>query len=236
MGKNSNIEWTDSTWNPWYGCLKVSPGCKQCYMYRDMDRYGRDPKVVTRAKAATFNAPQHWTEPQKVFTCSWSDFFIEQADEWRDDAWWIIKQTPHLTYQVLTKRPENITGRLPDDWGEGYPNVWLGVSVESPIYLPRIGILSETPAVVHFVSYEPALTYVDFTSYSNQIDWLISGGESGYKPRPADLDWFRRTRDHCNLDEIAFFHKQHGGSKKIEGVWGGRTLDGRTWDEFPVLI
>src|SRR3990172_778380 len=127
MGKITGISWTDATYNPWYGCLKVSPGCKQCYMYRDMERYGKDPKVVTRAKPATFNSPLKWTEPQRVFTCSWSDYFIEQADEWRDEAWDIIRRTPHLTYQILTKRPENIFDRLPADWGNGWPNVFLSV-------------------------------------------------------------------------------------------------------------
>lgn len=234
MGLNTSIEWTDSTWNPHYGCLKVSPGCKQCYMYRDMERYGRNPKVVTRAKPATFNAPLKWTEPQRVFTCSWSDFFIEQADDWRDEAWDIIRRTPHLTYQILTKRPEDIKDRLPDDWGDwGYPNVWLGVSIESPKYLWRLEALEDIRSIVRFISYEPALEYVDFSAYSPIVDWIISGGESGYQPRPANLDWFRQTRDDCQKYSVKFFHKQHGGSRKIDGVWGGRILDGRTWDEFP---
>ena len=233
MGKNTGIEWTDATWNPWYGCLKVSPGCKQCYMYREQRRYGRDPMLVTRSKT-TFEAPLKWTEPAKVFTCSWSDFFIEQADEWRPAAWDIIRQTPH-TYQILTKRPENIEDRLPDDWGNGWPNVWLGVSVESQEYLDRFSVLMDIPARVRFISYEPALERVDFgvAVTSGSLDWLISGGESGSKPRPANLDWFREVRDDCQLFDVAYFHKQHGGSRKIGGVWGGRELDGRTWDQFP---
>jgi protein gp37 len=233
MGANSAIEWTDATWNPWQGCLKVSPGCKQCYMYRDKARYGQDPKVVVRSKPATFNSPLKWAESQKVFTCSWSDFFIEQADNWRDDAWDIIRRTPHLTYQVLTKRPENIKDRLPEDWGNGWPNVWLGVSVESKKYTWRLEALDLIPARVKFVSYEPALEYVDFTTWTPFLDWVISGGESGYNPRPASLDWFRQVRDDCLKNGVAFFHKQHGGKAKIDGVWGGRDLDGRTWDEFP---
>jgi protein gp37 len=232
MGANSAIEWTDATWNPWQGCLKVSPGCKQCYMYRDKERYGQDPKVVVRSKPVTFSSPLKWAESQKVFTCSWSDFFIEQADNWRDDAWDIIRRTPHLTYQVLTKRPENIKDRLPEDWGNGWPNVWLGVSVESKKYTWRLEALDLIPARVKFVSYEPALEYVDFTTWPF-LDWVISGGESGYNPRPASLDWFRQVRDDCLKNGVAFFHKQHGGKAKIDGVWGGRDLDGRTWDEFP---
>lgn len=234
MGTNSQIHWTDHSWNPWQGCLKVSPGCKACYMYRDQERYGRDPKDVHRSKT-TFNDPLKWSQPAKVFTCSWSDWFIEHADSWRDEAWAIIRQTPHLTYQILTKRPENIVNRLPADWGDGYANVWLGVSVESSRYRDRISILDYIPAKVRFVSYEPALELVDFSPFlrNGALNWLISGGESGHSPRPAELDWFRQVRDDCKKFGIAYFHKQHGGSRKIDGAWGGRLLDGQEWSEFP---
>lgn len=233
MTQNSNIEWTNDTWNPWQGCLKVSPGCKACYMYRDKKRYGQNPKVVVRSKPPTFNAPLKKLKGPLVFTCSWSDFFIEQADAWIDDAWDIIRQTPHLTYQILTKRPENIKYRLPEDWGYGWDNVWLGVSVEDTKHLWRLEYLEDTPAVVKFVSYEPALEYVNFTGFVPTIDWLISGGESGPNFRPADLNWFRQVRDDCQHHNIRYFHKQHGGNRKINGAWGGRELDGRTWEQMP---
>jgi protein gp37 len=240
MGEKTGIEWTDATWNPWMGCLKVSPGCKQCYMYRDMKRYGRNPKVVTRSKT-TFNNPLKWAkgshEPgTKIFTCSWSDWFIEQADEWRDEAWDIIRHSP-FTYQILTKRTENIPDRLPHDWGDGWPNVWLGVSVETSAYYDRLWELAEIPAAVRFISYEPALGPVDFAPAlsSKKYQWLISGGESGYDPRPAQMDWFREARDVARWFSVAYFHKQHGGSQKVGGAWGGRLLDGRTWSEFPTV-
>ncbi len=235
MGTNSKIEWTDHTWNPWQGCLKVSPGCKQCYMYRDKKRYGQDPMVVVRSKAPTFRKPLTWKRPARVFTCSWSDFFIDQADPWIGDAWDIIRQTPHLTYQILTKRPENIKDMLPGDWGPGWRNVWLGVSVESNQYLARVDTLSKIPAHIKFVSYEPALEYVDFSPYSSIINWLISGGESGPHSRPASNIWFRQVRDDCTRNNIAFFHKQKGGDRKIDGAWGGRQLDGKVWNQFPFL-
>lgn len=233
MGKNSLIEWTDHTWNPWQGCKKVSPGCKNCYMYRDKRRYGQQPKMIVRSSRATFNKPLKWTDPALVFTCSWSDFFIEEADGWRDDAWDIIRRTPHLTYQILTKRPELIKDRLPDDWGNGWPNVWLGISIETEDYLWRLVSLEDIPTVVRFVSYEPALGPVNFYPYSPIIDWIISGGESGPNYRPANPDWFRQVRDDCQKYGMAYFHKQNGGNRKIDGVWGGRLLDGRTWDEMP---
>lgn len=233
MGKNSGIGYTNDTWNPWQGCIKVSPGCKHCYMYRDKKRYGQDPQTVVRSKPATFNAPLTKLKGPLVFTCSWSDFFIEEADDWIDDAWDIIRKTPHLTYQILTKRPENIKNRLPDDWGDGWPNVWLGVTVETSDYLWRIIAIEDIPAALKFVSYEPALEYVDFTAFSPAVDWIISGGESGPNSRLADLEWFREVRNTCRKWDIPIFHKQHGGSRKIDGVWGGRDLDNETLDEIP---
>lgn len=240
MGESTSIEWTDATWNPWMGCLKVSPGCKQCYMYRDMKRYGRNPKVVTRSKT-TFNNPLKWVNQKKpgtkIFTCSWSDWFIDQADEWRDEAWDIARQTPQFIYQILTKRPENIADRLPADWGDGWPNVWLGVSVESKQYLHRAWHLRDIPAAVRFISYEPALEFVNFNELfmAGGIHWLISGGESGYDPRPVNLGWFTHAREACQRHGVAYFHKQNGGNRKIDGAWGGRKLDGRTWGEFPTV-
>src|SRR3990167_4811557 len=124
MGRDSKISWTDSTWNPWIGCHKVSPGCAHCYAETLVEnRMGRKFSEIRRASPATFNAPLKWhrpmntfspSSPQYVFTCSISDFFIEEADAWRDEAWEIIRRTPHLTYQILTKRPERIAGDLPE--------------------------------------------------------------------------------------------------------------------------
>lgn len=229
----SAIEWTNDTWNPWQGCEKVSPGCKYCYMYRDKKRYGQNPKAVVRSKPATFNAPLTKLKGPLVFTCSWSDFFIDVADPWRNDAWDIIRQTPHLTYQILTKRPERIVSNLPVDWGSGWPNVWLGVSVENNQQRWRMDILRDIPAAIRFVSAEPLLEYVELNL--SKFHWVISGGESGIgtKWRPAEIDWFLNIRDQCLAACIPFFHKQHGGNKKINKAWGGRALDGKTWDEMP---
>ena len=217
-------------------------------MYRDKKRYGQDPKSVYRSSDATFYAPLKKKKfGPLVFTCSWSDFFIAKADEWRSDAWDVIKKTPHLTYQILTKRSENIASRLPSDWGDGYDNVWLGVSVESPEYLKRVEELATIPAKVRFISYEPALEFVDFQDHLIYVDWLISGGESGPKHRKANIDWFRKTRDACVNAGVKYFHKQHGGNTKTDayGVrqkgdnrhlnksWGGRILDGEIWSEMP---
>lgn len=235
MGETTGIAWAGSTLNFWTGCIKVSPGCKHCYMYRDKERYGMDPKQVIRTRPATFNAAAKWKDPRRVFVCSWSDFFIEQADPWRDDAWAAMAAAPWHTYMILTKRPENIPNRLPDTWGDGWPNVWLGVSVESQDYTHRIETLATVDAAVRFVSYEPALGPVNWEPYiaNGYIDWLISGGESGRNPRPADLGWFLDARDVCEAYGVPFFHKQHGGTKHTDGAWGGYLLDGRAYQEFP---
>jgi protein gp37 len=113
MAHESKIEWTEATWNPWHGCHKVSQGCKNCYMFRDKARYGQDPNVVVRSKTKFYD-PLKWTEPRTIFTCSWSDFFIEESDAWRDEAFAIMALTPQHTYQVLTKRAERMRDYMND--------------------------------------------------------------------------------------------------------------------------
>ena len=234
MARNSGIEWTDHTWNPWRGCRKVSAGCRNCYMFREQKRYGRDPSTVVRAARQTFTAPLRWSEPARVFTCSWSDFFIQDADPWRAEAWDIIRRTPHLTYQILTKRPQNIPARLPHDWGDGWPNVWLGVSAENNLVVTdRLNALASIPAVVRFVSAEPLLSPVRLSPWLDRIHWVIAGGENGPGARAPEPNWFRYLRNQCRDADVPFFFKQWGGTKRLNGTWGGRILDGRTWDEMP---
>lgn len=245
MTQNSAISWTHDTWNFAQGCTHVSPGCINCYMYREKKRYGQNPADVVRSKPGTFNAPLTKLDGPLVFTCSWSDMFHEDVDSFRDDAWDIIRKTVRpferrgvthdpLVYQVLTKRPERIAEHLPPDWGSGWPNVWLGVSVENPDYLWRVYELSHIPCQLRFVSYEPALDYVDFKPFANHIDWVISGGESGPGYRPADPVWFQKVMRDCERAGITFFHKQNGGVKKIDGDWGGNKINGELYQDFPL--
>jgi len=229
MADMSGIEWTEATWNPWMGCTKVSPGCDLCYMFREQARYGNDPAVVRRSKT-TFSAPLKWKEPRVIFTCSWSDWFHADADAWRPAAWEIIRQTPHHTYQILTKRPGRIARHLPPDWGDGWTNVWLGVSVESQATAFRIRQLAEIPARVRFVSAEPLLS--GWSADLTGIHWLIVGGESGPGCRPMDLEWARDLRDDCKDAGVAFFLKQLGGwPDKLGG--NSAVLDGRRHTEMP---
>lgn len=214
--KETKIQWTDHTWNPWHGCSKVSSGCKFCYMFRDKDRFNLNPTSVVRSRSK-FREPLKWKDPAKVFTCSWSDFFIEDADSWREEAWKIIKMTPHLTYQILTKRPERILNNLPEDWEAGYHNVWLGVSVEDhSAALQRIPILLNIPSKLRFISAEPLLESIvspDTFPLLLNLDWIIVGGESGnssgkWNYRQTKLEWISEL---LNLnDRVPVFLKQLG--------------------------
>jgi protein gp37 len=226
VAQRSAIEWTEATWNPWHGCKKVSPGCAHCYMYRDKKRYGQDPTLVSRGKT-TFDAPLRWNEPRMIFTCSWSDFFIDSADRWRQAAWEIIKATPQHTYQILTKRPERVEKHLPPGWP--FENVWLGVSVENPLFYSRIEYLRKIPVGIRFLSLEPLLSAMPSLPLGG-ISWVIVGGESGPGCRPMKLEWVRQIREQCNKDETPFFFKQWGGARKDIA---GRELDGRFWNEMP---
>ncbi len=229
MGRISRIEWTEATWNPWHGCRKVSPGCAHCYMYRDKVRFGQEPSDVVRGQT-TFALPLAWKEPKLIFTCSWSDFFIEDADPWRAAAWDVIRSTPRHTYQILTKRPERVPNCLPRDWP--LPNVWLGVSVENRRFYHRIAALRAIPAVVRFLSLEPLLAPMPDLPLED-VSWVIVGGESGPRSRPIQREWVCNIRDQCRAAKISFFFKQWGGTRK---ALTGRKLDGRTYNEFPKCV
>ncbi|PZD77464.1 DUF5131 family protein [Mesonia sp. K7] len=215
--KNTHIQWCNHTWNTHIYCKKVSEGCKFCYMFRDMEEMGIDIKKVTKTSKSTFYAPLDIVEPGIFFANSWSDFFIEEADAWRNDAWKIIKQTQdrHI-YLLLTKRPERVLECLPDDWGEGYPNVWIGVSVENQNRTSRIDILKDIPAAIRFVSFEPLLENINLNESQIQtVDWAILGGESGnetgkYRYRPCEIDWFEHLIDQFEGAPTAIFVKQLG--------------------------
>lgn len=210
MAKNTEISWTDHTWNPWQGCRKISTGCKNCYMFRDKKRFGQDPTDIHKSGNITFFAPLSWKKPAKVFTCSWSDFFIEEADTWRDDAWAVIRATPHLTYQVLTKRPERIWDHLPEDWP--LENVWLGVTVESQREDHRIDELLRIPAEKRFVSVEPMIGPVSFRpGWAHSLDWVICGGESGPNAREMKPSWALSLKEDCDDYGTPFFMKQMSG-------------------------
>lgn len=228
------IAWTDRTWNPWRGCTKVSPGCMNCYMFTAQERYGRNPAEVVRC-TSTWGHPAKWQKAaaaagrsELVFTCSWSDWFHQDADPWREDAWAVVRACPNLSFQVLTKRPENVIDRLPADWGDGYSNVWLGVSVEDRKRLPRIDVLRTIPAALRFLSLEPLLEDLGTIDLSG-IGWVIAGGESGPGWRPMDHAWAASVRDQCHTAGVPFFFKQSAAPRTETGI----ELEGKVVREYP---
>lgn len=240
----SFISWTEYTWNPFVGCSKVSEGCKYCYMHRILSAEGNSPSVVKRSADRQFYKPYSIPARSMVFTCSMSDFFHESIDPYRNELWKIIRETPHLIYQILTKRPERILECLPDDWGEGYPHVWLGTSVESQKWMSRAAILSDIPAAVRFLSVEPILEEIDLLEQINgvrpidKIHWVIAGGESGheigqYRYRPSEIGWYRRICTDLKREapHTAIFVKQLG--RHISKLHHLKDYKGEDINEFP---
>jgi len=248
MAGISEIEWTEATWNPIAGCLMVSPGCTNCYAQRLAARLqamgspkyeGTTRRSGTRhvwtgrvnIDSTTFEAPLRWRRPLRIFVNSMSDLFQDAVpDEVIWQIWSVMREARWHTFQILTKRPERMC-ELVSRPHFRLPNVWLGTSVEDSSYLDRVDILRLVPAVVRFVSFEPLLgpiAAVDLTS----IHWAIVGGESGPGARPMARQWVENIRAACQDQNVAFFFKQWGGIHKGRR---GRLLDGRTWEEYPVL-
>lgn len=216
MGRTTSIDWCDATTNFWVGCEKVSPGCKFCYMYRDFTtRYNRDPRKVVKTTPATFNQPLKWKDPLFVFPNSLSDFFIEDADQWRDEAWAVINRTPQHTYLILTKRIERVAQCLPAGWGKGWDNVWIGFSAEDQHHFDlRRHWLRKFEAVVKWVSIEPLLAPIRNLNLEG-IDWAVIGGESGndngaWRYRECEVEWISDIVSQCKQQDVPAFVKQLG--------------------------
>jgi protein gp37 len=253
MAKTTGIQWAGATWNPWYGCRKVSTGCANCYAERWAKRTGNKFYPPMKSKY-TFDAPLSWKTPKLVFVCSLGDFFFDGRETgekyyaisyWRYLAFNTMRQANQHTYLILTKRPENISRMLPPDWGAGWPNVWLGVTVESADYVIRAEELARIQVYENqrFISYEPAIgplgnkhmySPVEYLLSDGKFRWFIAGGESGPGARPARSQWFEAMREECSIARVPFFLKQLGGTRKIDGAFGGYTLpDGSRPREVP---
>lgn len=235
MARNSKIEWTDASFNPWWGCSRVSPACAHCYAEAFAHRLNFDvwSRHDGHGERRTFSdshwlAPVAWNaaaqasgSPVRVFCASMADVFEDHptANVERPKLWDLIRDTPWLDWQLLTKRPQNIARMLPDDWGDdGWRNVWLGTTVENHRWRHHIDEVLKIPAAIHFVSCEPLLGEVDLMNYLPVwspplpvLDWVIVGGESGPKARPMGLAWARSLRDQCAGAGVPYFFKQMGG-------------------------
>ena len=232
MSKDTGIEFCTATHNFWIGCIKISRGCKYCYFYREYD--GRFKKDATKVKKgeAKFDAPLRWTKPELIFINSWSDFFIGQADQWRKEAWEVIKNTPQHTYIIITKRAEMIKSRLPADWENGYANVIIMVSIEDQqAFDKRVKHLFEIPGNRGLIL-EPLLGPVNISSalevtlphkVVKPLKWIIVGGETGndigpYKYRMCRREWLADIVKQSREKEVPVFVKQLGTglSKQLE--------------------
>ena len=245
----STIEWTDETWNPVTGCTRVSPGCDNCYMFAMYPRltamgargYERNPQDV-QLLPERLNTPLRWAKPRRVFVNSMSDVFHPRVPFEYVHQIFNVMQTAgerrgHI-FQILTKRPGRAIGwwrefrhHFSDEWPT---SVWIGTSVETQKYAPRITVLARLPAPIRFVSAEPLLEAIDLRHWldSGTLQWVIVGGESGASARPMNLDWVRGLRDQSCDAGVPFFLKQLGGVRNKRGG-AAATIDGQTWTEMP---
>ena len=228
MARNSNIEWTHHTFNPWWGCKKVSAACDHCYAELWAKRMGH--QLWGADSPRRFFGDSHWREPltwneeagllgrrYRVFCASMADVFENRADlnSQRLRLWELIDNTPNLDWLLLTKRPQNIARIAP--WGARWPaNVWLGTSVENQALAEkRLPYLLKNPARVRFLSCEPLLGPLNLQQWFTRrdfhpIDWIIAGGESGGASRPMHPDWVLNLLDQCRAHKVPFHFKQWG--------------------------
>jgi protein gp37 len=241
----TKIEWTEATWNPSSGCTKISSGCKNCYAesmarrlkaigtvgYENGFRFGIVPSRL--------NEPLKKKKPTVYFVNSMSDIFHEKMPpDYLDKIFSVIEQTPQHTYQVLTKRADNMFEYFSQR--EVPKNVWLGVTVENKYDgLPRIEKLRKLDATVLFLSVEPLLEDLGIIDLTN-IDWVIVGGESGNQARPMDKSWVENIKEQCEANDVAFFFKQWGtwGADKVKRnkKENGKELNGKIWQKYPEIV
>jgi len=254
---STKIEWTDKTWNPIVGCSKVSPACDHCYAERMAARLAQNPhapaayqSVVQPGRPWTWNGktalvesvletPLHWRKPCRVFVGSMTDLFHPSTPfEWIDKIIDIMFCSPHITYQILTKRPERMHDYITHNmWLTNDPmeHVWFGVTVENQEQADkRIPVLLDTPAALRFVSIEPMLEGINLNNGGmiNGLDWVICGGETGPGARMMKASWAHNLRDQCVAAGVPFFFKKWGSFPRIS-TDHQHIMEGKTWEQFP---
>ena len=218
MPKNA-IESKSKMWNLWHGCHKLSAGCKYCYVYRGDYKRGIDSSVVTKTK--NFDLPMQkkrngdYKIPSgaMVYTCFTSDFFLEDADPWRAEAWEMIRTRGDLNFMMITKRIDRLQESLPDDWGEGYDHVTICCTIENQERAAyRLPIYKAAPIKHKIIICEPLLEKVDLRPYSigSWIEQVVVGGESGKEARNCNYDWIIDLREVCIKENVSFWFKQTG--------------------------
>ena len=214
-------------WNPWHGCRKVSPGCRNCYVYRRDAEFGKDSSIVT--KTSTFDLPlkrdrrkAYKLQPEDgpVYTCMTSDFFIREADEWRPEIWKMIRAREDLHFVIITKRIERLMECIPPDWGRGYENVTVCCTCENQEMADRrLPVFLEMPVRHKETIHEPMLGEIHIEKYlaSGQIEHVTCGGESGDGARLLDYNWVLSVREQCIAAGVSFYFKQTGAVFRKDG-------------------
>jgi protein gp37 len=238
MADGSAIEWTDATWNPVTGCTKITRGCDNCYAARFSERFRGVPAhpfengFDLTLRPERLVQPLSWSRPRMIFVNSMSDLFHKKVPiPFIDHVFDTMEKADWHTFQLLTKRSSLMRDYLIRRYiGREPPgHIWFGVSVEDDRAKARISHLRAAPAAVRFLSVEPLIGPVGRIDLDG-IHWVIAGGESGPKARPMHIDWAREIRDQCRAQHVSFFFKQWGGHRPKSG---GRSLDGREWNELP---
>jgi protein gp37 len=250
----TQIEWTDATWNPVAGCSIVSAGCTNCYAmemakrlqsmnvpkYEGLTRRSGRKVIwngVVREDSAALDIPLRWKKPRKIFVNSMSDLFHERvSDTFILKVWGVMRATPQHHYQILTKRPERMGALVGSKIGQVLPNVWLGTSVENADVVSRIDHLRTVPAAIRFISFEPLIGSVGSVDL-REIHWAIVGGESGRRARPIREEWIDEIFDCCALHNASFFFKQWGtwgeDNKRRSKKANGRIYRDKVWNDMP---
>ncbi len=226
-------------WNPWHGCRKISPGCANCYVYRRDESVGKDASVI--AKTEAYDLPLRKdrqgnyklsAEEGVVFTCMTSDFFLEEADEWRPGCWDMIRERRDLEFHIITKRIDRFARCVPPDWGDGWEHVTICSTCENQDRTDyRLPILLELPIKHREVICEPMLGEIRMEKYlaTGRIGHVTCGGESGPHARPCDFRWIQELRRQCIRCGVPFYFKQTGAVF----VKDGRTYHIDRKDQMP---
>lgn len=204
-------------WNPWRGCHRHSTGCKYCYIHKGDSKKGIDTDIV--AKTEKFYAPVERSKNgsykiksgQIVYMCFSSDFLLEDADEWRDECWAMIRERSDLHFIFLTKRIERFSVCVPDDWNDGYDNVTVGCTVENQQNADfRLEIFSKLPIKHKNIICQPLIENINLSAYLHGVELVVVGGESDKDARPLDYDWVLQIRQQCISNNVRFEFRQCG--------------------------
>jgi protein gp37 len=211
-------------WEPWTGCYKISDGCTFCYFYgpfskrfgqNDVHRTNEFDKPIAKTTKGTYKIQSG----KIVATCFASDFFIVEADEWRAEAWTMIKKRPDLDFLILTKRIDRFNISLPTDWGDGYDNVNIGCTIENQKSADyRLPLFLTFPIKRRFIAAAPLLDAIDISPYLDGIEYVTVGGETGQGARICDYDWVLSIREQCVKAGITFWFKNTGSLFRYDGT------------------